>query len=259
MQIMNRIDTLFSSKRNDILSIFFTAGYPTLNSTLEIIEQLQSSGADIVEVGMPFSDPMADGPTIQHSSMVALESGMTIESLFTQLRAMRKSVSIPVLLMGYFNPVLKFGVENFLKKCRECGIDGVIIPDMPLAIFEAQYATSFAEYGVYNILLATPEATPERIELLAKRSQGFLYIVSSGATTGGDIKSKPVDQLKAAATAAGKNCPVLVGFGVSNHHDFEAAAQYGRGAVVGSAFVKMLGQSKNLAIDIKSFVTSITG
>ena len=202
MQIMNRIDTLFNSKRNDILSIFFTAGHPTLNSTLEIIEQLQSSGADIVEVGMPFSDPMADGPTIQLSSKVALENGMTIDLLFSQLRALRERVYIPVVLMGYFNPVLKFGVENFLKRCNECGVDGVIIPDMPLDIFEAQYATSFAEYGVYNILLATPSANPARIELLAKRSQGFLYMVSSGATTGGDIKTKPLDQLAAAAAVA---------------------------------------------------------
>jgi len=256
---MNRIDALFSGKRNDILSIFFTAGHPTLNSTLEIIEQLQSSGADIVEVGMPFSDPMADGPTIQHSSKVALENGMTIDLLFSQLKALREWVSIPVVLMGYFNPVLKFGVENFLKRCNECGVDGVIIPDMPLDIFEAQYATSFAEYGVYNILLATPSATPARIELLAKRSQGFLYMVSSGATTGGDIKTKPIDQLAAAASIAGKHSPVLVGFGISNRNDFMAAAQYGLGAVVGSAFVKMLGQSKNLTNDIKTFVKSIVG
>ncbi len=256
---MNRIDTLFNSKRNDILSIFFTAGHPTLNSTLEIIEQLQSSGADIVEVGMPFSDPMADGPTIQQSSKVALENGMTIDLLFSQLKALRERVYIPVVLMGYFNPVLKYGVENFLKRCNECGVDGVIIPDMPLDIFEAQYATSFADYGVCNILLATPTATPERIELLAKRSQGFLYMVSSGATTGGDIKTKPIDQLAAAASIAGKHSPVLVGFGISNRNDFMAAAQYGRGAVVGSAFVKMLGQSKNLTIDIKTFVKSIVG
>lgn len=254
---MNRIDTLFSSKRSDILSIFFTAGYPTLNSTLEIIEQLQFSGTDIVEVGMPFSDPMADGPTIQYSSKVALENGMTIDLLFSQLKALRTRVSIPVVLMGYFNPVLKFGVENFLKRCNECGIDGVIIPDMPLAVFEAQYATSFAECGVYNILLATPTATHERIELLAKRSQGFLYMVSSGATTGGDIKTKPIDQLAAAAAVAGKSSRVLVGFGISNRNDFKAAAQYGHGAVVGSAFVKMLGQSKNLTNDIKTFVTGI--
>ena len=256
---MNRIDTLFNSKRNDILSIFFTAGHPTLNSTFEVIEQLQSSGADIVEVGMPFSDPMADGPTIQQSSKVALENGMTIDLLFSQLKALREWVSIPVVLMGYFNPVLKFGVENFLKRCNECGVDGVIIPDMPLDIFEAQYATYFAEYSVYSILLATPSATPARIELLAKRSQGFLYMVSSGATTGGDIKAKPIDQLAAAAAVAGKSSPVLVGFGISNRNDFMAAAQYGRGAVVGSAFVKMLGQSKNLTIDIKTFVKSIVG
>ncbi|SDC44885.1 tryptophan synthase subunit alpha [Williamwhitmania taraxaci] len=256
---MNRIDALFSTKESNILSVFFTAGYPRRDTTVEIAHALQLAGVDLIEIGMPFSDPMADGPIIQHSSKVALENGITIELLFSQLETLRAKVAIPVVLMGYFNPVLKFGVERFLKRCQECGVDGVIIPDMPLDVFDAQYAEAFSQYGIYNILLATPTAEPARIEMLAKQSQGFIYMVSSGVTTGGTLDAKRFEQLRTATSIANRYKPLLVGFGVSNHQDFDVAAQYGRGAVVGSAFVKMLEQSDNLTNDIKIFVKSIVG
>jgi tryptophan synthase, alpha subunit len=256
---MNRIDTLFETKKEQILSVFFTAGHPSLNDTLPIIQHLENAGADLVEVGMPFSDPMADGSTIQHSSKVALQNGMSLEVLFKQLELLRLIVTIPVVLMGYFNPVMKFGVERFIFMCQKVGVDGVIIPDLPLDIFRENYCEQFIRANVHNVLLATPTACKERLQMLAAETQGFLYMVSSGSTTGGGLEPSRLVQLQIATGDVGNRAPILVGFGVKSHADFETVSQYGRGAVVGSAFIKLLEDSTNFKADIEFFVKSIKG
>lgn len=256
---MNRIDTLFETKTEKVLSVFFTAGYPSLEDTLPVIQYLEAAGADMVEIGMPFSDPMADGSTIQHSSKVALQNGMSLEVLFMQLEMLRPMVTIPVVLMGYFNPVMKFGVERFISMCQKVGVDGVIIPDLPLDIFKESYREQFVRANIHNILLATPTACKERLQLLAAETQGFLYMVSSGSTTGGGLEPSRLLQLQAATGDVGNRAPILVGFGVKSHADFEAVSQYGRGAVVGSAFVKLLESSTNFKVDIQAFVKRIKG
>ena len=256
---MNRIDILFETKKEKILSVFFTAGHPLLKDTLPIVQYLDAAGADMVEIGMPFSDPMADGSTIQHSSKVALQNGMSLEVLFNQLEQLRSQVTIPIILMGYFNPVMKFGVERFISLCQKVGVDGVIIPDLPLDIFKENYREQFIRANIHNILLATPTACTERLQLLASETQGFLYMVSSGSTTGGGLEPSRLVQLQTATGDVGNRAPILVGFGVKSHADFDAVSQYGRGAVVGSAFVKLLEGSTNFKADIESFVKSIKG
>ena len=181
---MNRIDKLFKEKKNNILSVYFTAGYPHLDSTAEIIKALAEAGADMIEIGMPFSDPMADGPVIQRSNEKALLNGMNLKLLFSQLKDIRKEVSMPLLLMGYLNPVIQFGIENFCRKCRETGIDGVILPDLPVQVYADDYLAVFNENNLYNILLITPQSSPERILEIDKISRGFIYMVSSSSVTG---------------------------------------------------------------------------
>ena len=186
----NRIDLLFETKKKNILSIYFTAGFPRLNDTVEIIQQLQKNGADLVEIGIPFSDPTADGPVIQHSNETALKNGMSLRLLFEQLKDIRNTINIPLILMGYFNPVLQFGVEEFCKKCNDTGIDGVILPDLPLEEYEDRYQELFKNYSLQNILLITPQTSDARILKIDASSSGFVYIVSSASTTGAGKKVK---------------------------------------------------------------------
>ena len=181
---MSRIQNLFQQKQNNVLNIYCTAGYPTLNSTMEVMEALQAKGADLIELGIPYSDPLADGPIIQESGGIALQNGMTIKILIAQLQQMRKTIHLPVILMGYINPVLKFGMDNFCRKCAETGIDGVILPDLPPELYSEHYSGIFEGSGLYNILLISPQTDNERIRMIDNISRGFVYLVSSSSTTG---------------------------------------------------------------------------
>ncbi|MDP4210150.1 MAG: tryptophan synthase subunit alpha [Bacteroidota bacterium] len=257
---MNRIDTLFQQKKNNVLSVYFTAGHPELNSTASILGELEASGVEMVEIGMPFSDPLADGPVIQDSSSKALKNGMTLKLLFDQLKDIRKDVKIPLLLMGYINPVLQYGVENFCKKCRETGIDGVILPDLPMDIYEESFRKCFEDNGVHFIFLITPQTSDERIRMIDSISGGFIYMVSSAATTGAKstIAEKQIEYFNRVKALNLKN-PLVIGFGISNHETFASACRYANGAIIGSAFVKMLDKATDMKSDIRKFVKEVLG
>jgi len=255
----NRINSLFETKGKNILSVYFTAGYPNLNDTVEIIQQLEKNGVDLIEIGMPFSDPTADGPTIQRSSETALKNGMSLKLLFEQLKEIRSTVKIPLILMGYINPVYQFGVEKFCEKCAETGIDGVILPDMPLNEYEAHYRPVFEKHNLHNILLITPQISDPRIRQIDEASSGFIYMVSSSATTGTgkkveDFQQEYFDRIKAMNL---KN-PRLIGFGISDRATFANACKNASGAIVGSAFVKALENNRRLETTIRTFVESFT-
>lgn len=254
---MNRIDQLFNNKPQRILNIYCTAGFPAFNDTLTVVEALQQSGADMVELGMPFSDPLADGPVIQDSSTRAIANGMRISVLFEQLKGFRERVSIPVILMGYMNPVLQFGVENFCKKCAEVGVDGLILPDLPMDEYENEYRQLFEQYGLHLIFLVTPETTEARIRKIDSLSKGFVYAVSSSSTTGKDKVMADQQAYFARLKAMGLQNPVLIGFGIKDRATFETACTNSNGAIIGSAFVKAIENSTNLQNDIQSFVKGI--
>ncbi|MBK1439028.1 tryptophan synthase subunit alpha [Parapedobacter sp. ISTM3] len=242
---MNRINELFAKKGDKrILSIYFTAGYPALDSTLDIAEALEKAGVDFLEIGFPYSDPVADGPVIQHSSEAALRHGMTLHILFEQLKALRKRVSIPVLLMGYVNPVLQYGVENFCKSCTAVGVDGVIVPDLPMYEFEEHYRPIFEANGLSNIFLVTPQTSEARIRKIDDLSTGFIYLLSSSATTGKNLAvSEGTTAYFSRIRGMGLKNPIVIGFGISNHGTFIQATDYADGAIVGSAFVRLLGEA----------------
>ena len=254
----NRINQLFETKNENILSVYFTAGFPNLNDTVEIIQQLEQNGVDLIEIGIPFSDPTADGPIIQKSSEAALKNGMSLNLLFEQLKTIRESVNIPLILMGYFNPVYQFGVEQFCRKCSEIGIDGTILPDLPLDEFEAEYKTTFKENNLHNILLITPQTSDERIKQIDAASEGFIYMVSSSSTTGTGKKVEDFQQdyFERIQQMKLKN-PCIIGFGISDRATFANACKYAEGAIIGSAFVKSLSLSSNLKESISEFVKSI--
>lgn len=244
---MNRLNELFKNKTSPILSIYFTAGYPNIDSTLEIAEALEKGGADFIEIGFPYSDPVADGPVIQASSQVALNNGMTLPLLFDQLKDLRKRVSIPVLLMGYVNPVLQYGVENFCNKAAEVGVDGVIVPDLPMYEYENLYKDCFLGNNLSNIFLVTPQTSEERIRKIDGLSNGFIYLLSSSSTTGKDLKvSDEADTYFQRIKDMKLANPTMIGFGISDQKSFNKAAEYTRGAIVGSAFVKFLGTENAL-------------
>ena len=252
---MNMINKLFNEKKNNILSIYFTAGFPKLNDTSFILSELQKSGADMIEIGIPFSDPLADGPTIQHSSEAALKNGMTLKILFEQLSKseIRNSKSA-ILLMGYLNPVLQFGVENFCRKANEAGISGIIIPDLPMDEYLSEYEKIFDKYSLKNIFLITPQTSEKRIKTIDKYSDGFIYMVSSASTTGvkGGIDSEQERYFSRIKKMNLKN-PLMIGFGISDRKSFSKACEYANGAIIGSAFIKSL-QNK---ISVNDFVNSI--
>lgn len=255
---MNRIDQLFAKKPSRILNIYCTAGFPALNDTVTVVEALQQSGADMVELGMPFSDPLADGPVIQESSTRAIANGMRISVLFEQLKGFRDRVSLPVILMGYMNPVLQFGVENFCKKCAEVGVDGLILPDLPMDEYENEYKKIFEQYGLHLVFLVTPETSEARIRKIDSVSKGFVYAVSSSSTTGKDKVMEDQQAYFARLKNMGLQNPVLIGFGIKDKATFETACTNSNGAIIGSAFVKAIENSTNLQNDIRSFVQKVT-
>lgn len=256
---MNRLNELFKNKKEPILSIYYTAGYPSLDSTLDIAEALEKGGADFIEIGFPYSDPVADGPVIQASSQQALNNGMTLPILFDQLRDLRKRVSIPVLLMGYVNPVLQYGVENFCNKAAEVGVDGVIVPDLPMYEYESLYKSCFLGNKLSNIFLVTPQTSEERIRKIDELSNGFIYLLSSSSTTGKDLKvSTEADTYFKRIKDMNLKNPTMIGFGISDQKSFDKAAEYTRGAIVGSAFVKFL-DTENALDNLGEFLKGIRG
>lgn len=253
---MNRIQQKLKENKK-ILSIYFTAGYPRLNDTKTILEELEKSKADMVEIGLPFSDPLADGPTIQESSMQALQNGMNTSLLFEQLKGIRENVSKPLIIMGYFNPILQYGVEKFCEKCAEIGIDGLIIPDLPIYEYQKFYQPTFEKFGLINIFLITPQTSEERIKMIDESSTGFIYMVSSSSVTGAknNFGSTQEAYFKRIATMNLKN-PKIVGFGISNSETFKQATLNAEGAIIGSAFIKHL--KANGAQKTQEFVNGLT-
>ncbi|CAM3704162.1 tryptophan synthase subunit alpha [Flavobacterium gelidilacus] len=252
---MNRINKTLQQD-NKLLSIYFTAGYPKLIDTVSIIQELEKNGVDMIEIGLPFSDPLADGPTIQESSTQAIENGMTTSLLFEQLKDIRKTVKIPLVIMGYFNPMMQFGMEKFCQKCAEVGIDGLIIPDLPLYVYETEYKSLFEKYGLKNVFLVTPQTSNERITQIDAVSDSFIYMVSSAAVTGSQsgFGNEQMDYFKRISDLNLKN-PQIVGFGIKDHETFSQATKHQKGAIIGSAFIKFL--SNNPMNTIEKFINSL--
>ena len=255
-KVTNRIDQVLEAKQS-ILNVYFTAGYPQLDDTIRVAKTLQEGGADMLEIGVPFSDPLADGPTIQESSSQALDNGMTVQVLFEQLVSLREEVQLPVLLMGYLNPIVQFGLERFCEKCEEVGIDGLIIPDLPIQEYLQAYRETFLKHGLHNIFLISPNTSEERIRQIDEWSDGFIYMVSSSSITGAKkgIGSEQLDYFERIDHMKLKN-PRLIGFGISDHDSFSKACEYANGAIIGSAFINQLKKDASEEA-IKKFVTSI--
>lgn len=255
---MSRLNKLFAEKKKNILSVYYTAGFPKLNDTLTIAKHLAKAGADIIEIGIPFSDPVADGPTIQASNKIALDNGMSVKLLLEQVKEIRKEVSTPIVLMGYLNPVLQYGIEKFCKDAVASGVDGVILPDLPLDEFKAEYAGLTDSLGLDVIFLISPTTSEDRIRTIDELSSGFVYAVSSSSTTGAK-KGFSEDQesyFQKLKTLNLKN-PFLIGFGISDHATFSKASKFASGAIVGSAFINLLRESDNFDVDISNFVKSL--
>lgn len=256
----NRITELFARKKKNILSVFYTAGFPKLNDTAAIAQALEHSGADIIEIGIPFSDPVADGPTIQESNKIALDNGMNLHLLIDQVKEIRKQVSIPIILMGYLNPVIQYGIEKFVKDAADAGVDGLILPDLPMYEYEAQYKELFQKHNLCNTFLISPTTSEERIRKIDAVSNGFVYAVSASSTTGakGDFSEEQINYFERLSKMRLMN-PYLIGFGISNNATFTKTSQYSAGAIVGSAFINLLKSSGNLTTDIEKFVKSLKG
>ncbi len=254
---MSRIKQTFEQAIGPLLNVYFTAGYPKLESTIPTLKALQEGGVDLIELGMPYSDPLADGETIQESSSVALKNGMSIDKLFSQLEDATADLNVPVLLMGYLNPIMQFGAEKFCQKCQQVGVDGLIIPDLPMELFDAEFGSLFKKYELDFVFLITPETPEARIQEIDQRTTGFIYMVSSSSTTGKTSGLSPeqlayferIQQMKL------KN-PRMIGFGISDAESFRQATQFAEGAIIGSAFIKQLGKDAS-AEAIKQFVKNI--
>jgi len=254
---MTRLGHLFLRKQSDILNIYFTAGYPSLNDTVPIMLALQDAGVDIIELGMPYSDPLADGPIIQQSSMQALANGMTIEKLMSQLKDFRQQISLPLILMGYMNPVIQYGFDRFCSDAAAAGVDGLILPDLPEFEFENMYGSMLTQAGLDFIFLVTPETSEERIRKLDALSSGFLYAVSSSSTTGTDKDMEEVGRYLERLKAMQLHNPVMAGFGIRDKHTFESACKHANGAIIGSAFVRALEGSPNPGETATAFIKTL--
>ncbi|MDO6391532.1 tryptophan synthase subunit alpha [Pontibacter sp. BT731] len=254
----NRIQQLFAQKPEGLLSVYFTAGFPNLEDTVPIIMELEKNGVDLIEIGMPFSDPLADGPTIQQSSEVAIRNGLSIPKLFEQLQDIRQHTQIPLVLMGYLNPVMQYGVERFLCKASELGIDGLILPDLPLSDYVREYKALFEQNGLSNIFLITPQTPEQRIREIDTHTNGFIYMVSSasvtGTTTGQSVTNTAYFER---VSGLGLRNPGIIGFGIHNHDTFTQACNHASGAIIGSAFIKALTKAGSLEENISTFIQSI--
>lgn len=256
---MNRIDALFQTKKSRVLNVYCTAGYPSADSVLPVMQALQANGADMIELGMPYSDPLADGPVIQASSSVAIANGMTISRLFSDLKDFRDSITLPVILMGYMNPILQFGFEKFCASAAASGIDGLILPDLPIHEFETEYGAIIKKYALKFIFLVTPETSEERLRRIDSLSTGFLYAVSSSSTTGNEKNmDHQLDYFKRLERMQLSN-PVLIGFGIKDKKTFDTACKYASGAIIGSAYIKALDGQEDISSTTKSFINGIIG
>ncbi len=255
---MNRINKLFQEKTKNILSIYFTAGHPAPETASTIIELLQENGVNMIEIGIPFSDPLADGSVIQQSSQQALADGMTLKKLLGELKTIRESIQIPLLLMGYFNTIMRFGVGDFCKQASTVGIDGIILPDLPLEVYKEEYQELFKQYNIIPVFLITPSTPDERIKEIEALSEGFIYMVSTSSTTG--IKQGFSDENMAYFKRINEmnlKVPILTGFGISNKTTFNQACEYSAGAIIGSAFVKALNSEDELDDKVKAFISDL--
>lgn len=263
---MTRLQSLFHHKPHKVLNVYCTAGYPAIGSTLPVIKALQQNGADLVEIGMPYSDPLADGPVIQNSSLKALENGMTMQVLFAQLKNLRAPVeeggageTLPVILMGYMNPVLQYGFEKFCADAAAVGVDGLILPDLPEYEFETEYGPIIKKYGLDFIFLVTPETSVERIDRLDELSTGFLYAVSSSSTTGSDKNMSGVRDYVRSLQSLHLRNPVLVGFGIKDKETFRAACEFSNGAIIGTAYIKALENTADVNATTEAFLSEVLG
>ena len=256
----NKINEAFRTKKGNILSVYFSAGFPKLHDTQTIMRSLQKAGADMIEVGIPFSDPVADGPTIQESNKVALDNGITLKKILDQLESIKEEIQIPVILMGYLNPIYQYGIENFCKHCYRAGVSGLIIPELPLKEYIESYKSIFEENGLANIFLITPQTSKERINEIDENSNGFIYMVSSSSTTGAKkgLSDKQINYFKRVKNM-GLSSPLLIGFGISDNDSFTQASSYAHGAIIGSAFINLIKESKDLEEDIVNYVQQIKG
>lgn len=254
---MSRIKNLFDQKNKRVLNVYCTAGFPELNSTIPVMESLQANGADLIELGMPYSDPLADGEVIQQSSLRALQNGMKIDLLFTQLAKMRDTISIPVILMGYMNPALQYGFDRFCSAAAACGVDGLILPDLPEYEFEKEYGTIIKKYGLDFIFLVTPETSSDRIQKLDELSSGFLYAVSSSSTTGSTKNMSDVSVFLKQLKSYELRNPILVGFGIKDKTTFDAACAYANGAIIGTAYIKALEQATDVQEATQLFLNDV--
>jgi tryptophan synthase alpha chain len=254
----NRLINLFREKRENLLNVYFTAGFPELESTGFVLKTLEAAGADMVEIGMPYSDPLADGPTIQQSNTVALRNGMSIRELFNQLEEVRPQVNLPIILMGYLNPVLQFGIEKFCQEAARVGVDGLILPDMPLHEYEEEYQSLFQKYDLSVIFLVTPQTSEDRIRKIDALTNSFIYLVSSASTTGNKVggDDKQIQYFQRIRNLNLKN-PKLIGFGISDRSSFQLACKYAEGAIIGSAFIKVIQQKENLEQNIRQFIREV--
>ena len=255
---MNRIHYLFNTKQDRVLSIYFTAGFPKLEDTIPVMEAIEAGGADIIEIGIPYSDPIADGPTIQESNMIALENGMSMKKLFEQLKGFRAKVHLPVVLMGYLNPIMQFGMEDFCKKCKEVGVDGLIVPDLPMQQYLDEYKSLFDSYGLVNTFLISPQTSEKRIREIDENTDGFIYMVSSHSITGAkaDISDEQIAYFERVKAMNLKN-PRLIGFGISDAQTFTTASQFSNGAIIGSAFIKKIKDAQALNQEIQDYIQSV--
>ncbi len=256
---MSRIQEIFKQKNSNVLNVYCTAGYPKLDSTLEVMKALQDNGADLIELGMPYSDPLADGPVIQASGSIALKNGMTIANLFKQLKDFRKDIHVPVILMGYMNPVLQYGFERFCADAAAVGVDGLILPDLPQYEFETEYGGIIKKYGLDFIFLVTPETSEERVRQIDELSSGFLYAVSSSSTTGNEKDFGLVEKYLQRLQDLKLKNPVLVGFGIKDRQTFASAAKHANGAIIGSAYIKALNDNSDVSLATKAFLSSVLG
>jgi tryptophan synthase alpha chain len=256
----NKLTELFKSKPKRLLNIFYTAGYPKLEDTTIILKALLESKVDLVEIGIPFSDPLADGPTIQESSKQALENGMSIEKLFSQLTAFKEThpdYNTPILLMGYLNPVMQYGLERFCEKCASVGVDGLIIPDLPMFSYQVEFKEAFEKHNISNVFLVTPQTSDKRIHEIDSNSTGFIYAVSSASTTGSKADFSAAADYLGRLRDMNLNTPVLTGFNIKNQQNFKDACSFVDGAIIGSEFIRQIAQSNDLESTVSSFVVGI--
>ncbi len=255
---MNRIDKLFKEKKENILSVYFTAGFPKFEDTVEVIKTLEKNGVDLLEIGVPFSDPMADGPVIQSSGNEALHNGMSLKKLFEQLKDVRSVASLPLVMMGYLNPIMQYGFENYCKSAAECGIDGLIIPDLPFSEYIDSYKSVADEHGLHMIMLITPETSEERIRLIDENTSGFIYMVSAASVTGArsSFSETNLNYFRRVNNMNLKN-PRLIGFGISNKETFDAACRESSGAIIGSKFITLLKSEPTIEAATKRLIEAI--